>query len=131
MPYKNLAVLFVLLMCPWASANERSPLCHMYNGHKPDDPRYLDEYYQARGSPATSCVQQMAVRLSSGPDAADVVANAAVSACDSEAIKEAKSLPSPDVKQSFDEILAIVRTTMKRSALLAITTMRAGRCFSE
>lgn len=89
----------------------------MYNGEKPSDPIHLNEYYQARESAAISCVQQIAVRLLSGPDTADVIANAAVSACDDQAVKQTKSLPN-DGARSIDEVLAVVRTTMKRSALL-------------
>jgi hypothetical protein len=129
MRHRILAALLALLTYG-ASATERSPLCDMYDGHTPDDPRYLDEYYRARASPAIDCVQQTAVRLSSGQDAAEIVANAAVLACDKEAVEEAKAESSKG-GQSFNVVLAVVKNTMNSSAVLAITTMRAGRCFTK
>ena len=129
MAHRVLAVFFALLTYA-ASASERSALCDMYDGHKPDDTIYLDEYYRARASLAISCVQQTAVRLSSGPGAAEIIANAAVLACDKEAVEEAKSLSSKS-GQSFNVVLAVVKNTMNSSAALAITTMRTGRCFNE
>jgi hypothetical protein len=129
MPHRILAAFFALLTYA-ALANERSPLCDMYDGHKPDDTKYSDEYYRARGSAAINCVQQMAVRLSRGPDATETIAKAAIFACDKEAVEEAKSVSSTS-GQSFNVVLAVIKSTMDSSAVLAITTMRAGRCFNE
>jgi hypothetical protein len=53
-----------------------------------------------------------------------------MSARDDKAIEEAKGLYE-DGGQSMNAILVVVRTTMKCSALLAVTIMRAGRCFNE
>jgi hypothetical protein len=109
-----------------ALAEARSPLCFLYDGSKTtDDPIYLNEFSKAKESSAISCVQRTAIRLSSGPETADSIANAAVSACNDEATREA-NLSGKD--ENFDKILAGIRSTMKRSALVAIMTMRAGRC---
>jgi hypothetical protein len=87
----------------------------------------LNEFLKAKESPAISCVQQTAIRLSRGSDTANIIANAAVSACDGEAIKEAGEVSGTDGKP--EKVLADIRYTMMRSALVAIITMRRGRCF--
>jgi hypothetical protein len=124
------AVAIFLVVCAHATcalAEARSPLCSLYDGSKTtDDPIYLNEFSKAKESSAISCVQRTAIRLSSGPETADSIANAAVSACNDEATREANQLSSKD--ENFDKVLAGIRSTMKRSALVAIMTMRAGRC---
>ena len=87
----------------------------------------MNEFLKAKESPAISCVQQTAIRLSRGSDTANIIANAAVSACDGEAIKEASEVSGKDGKP--EKVLADIRYTMMRSALVAIITMRRGRCF--
>jgi hypothetical protein len=101
----------------------------MYNGEKPSDPIYLNAFLAARGSPATNRAQLMAIRLAPARDAADLVAQAAVEACSIEARKEAKALPPTN--QTNDEILTILRSVMKAEALLAVITLRAGKCTPE
>ena len=88
----------------------------------------MNEFLKAKESPAINCVQQTAIRLSSGPDTASIIANAAVSECDGEAIKEANEVSGKDGKP--EKALADIRSTMMRSALVAILTMRTGRCFN-
>jgi len=125
---KTIALL--LAACGHAScgfAEARSPLCLFYDGHRPEDPVYLNEFLKAKESPAISCVQQTAIRLSRGSDTVTIIANAAVSACDGEAIKEASEVSGKDGKP--EKVLADIRYTMMRSALVAIITMRTGRCF--
>ena len=87
----------------------------------------MNEFLKAKESPAISCVQQTAIRLSRGSDTVTIIANAAVSACDGEAIKEASEVSAKDGKP--EKVLADIRYTMMRSALVAIITMRRGRCF--
>jgi hypothetical protein len=101
----------------------------MYNGQKPSDPIYLKSFLSARGSSASNCAQRMAIRLAPARDAADLVAQAAVEACSDEAGKEAATLPATN--QTKEEVLRVVRSVMKAEALLAVITIRAGRCTSE
>ena len=79
---------------------------------------------QAKESPAISCVQQTAIRLSRGSDTANIIANAAVSACDGEAIKEASEVSGKDGRP--EKVLADIRYTMMRSALVAINNGAEG-----
>ena len=70
---------------------------------------------------------QTAIRLSRGSDTANIIANAAVSACDGEAIKEASEVSGKDGRP--EKVLADIRYTMMRSALVAINNGAEGTMF--
>jgi len=80
---------------------------------------------EEEGAPGAE--EQTAIRLSRGSDTANIIANAAVSACDGEAIKEASEVSGKDGRP--EKVLADIRYTMMRSALVAINNGAEGTMF--
>ena len=79
-----------------------------------------------------ACVRHKASRLSVAPDGAETVAEAAVDACwyqlTSEVQAETKDEPKATRSSAYHDQLEIDQAWLKREALAAVVSARAGHC---